>query len=444
MNDDYNGMASRAGNATPRYSRSEGITSYRRRRRRNRLAKTLTVLVLLAIIGSAGVLFGRQFFEQLPVPSSGGAQPEAAEGAAAEAVPDPQPTEISIVCSGDVILNSAVVESGRTETGTYDFSHLFAPLAKELEHFDLRMVSQESALAGSKFGYGYSNPLNAPQDLGRSEVEAGFNTVLRATDHTLDTGFEGIHNELSWWHSEFPDVPVLGVSEPEITVYPHLTDYVDNVYIYQKEGFKVAVLNHSWGIEGEERGAVSSLDEEKATEDVRKAKELGANMIVACAHWGAENDQNIVDEQTEFAKLYADLGVDVIIGTHPRVLQPVSVLENSKGHKTVCYYSLGCLISSLNTQNMVGGLAEVRLVRNPDGSCAVTSAELKPVVTHRGSGEDFATYLLGDYTDELAYSSRDGSLTPERISQSCKEILGDSYDEGRHVLVVDLAKTEKV
>lgn len=444
VNDEYNGMAHPASSTSPRYSRSAGVVSYRRRRRRNRITKTITTLFLLVIIGGAAFLLGRQVVGQTELPLGMPVNESESSEQASEAAPVMQPVEVGIIGTGDVIMNSAVIESGRTETGTYDFSHLFSHLKDEIKSFDVRMVSQETALAGSKFGFGYQNPLNAPQELGRSEIEAGFNVILRATDHTLDTGFEGLHNELSWWHSEFPNIPVLGVSEPDTNANPHLSDYVDNVYIFQKEGCTVAILNHSWGIEGEEQGAVSPLDEDRIKKDVQKARDAGVDLIVACPHWGEENNAEVHEEEREFTRVYAEQGVDVIIGTHPRVLQSAEVVENSQGHKTVCFYSLGCLISSLDGDSLIGGMAEVNVQRDSEGKCKVTSAKLKPTVTHRSSGEEYTTYMLKDYTDELASSSWDSGLTPEAISKTCKEVLGEAYNEDACELVLDLSKARKL
>ena len=412
------------------YSRSQGVEAYQQRRRMGFATKVLVTLVLVLIVGGAAVLFGRQFFYAVTDGNADGQTPASGAKAGADTpITTVQPATATVVSTGDVILNGAAMDSGRREgQNAYNYVHLFQQLKDEIEPFDLRMVSQETALAGADFGYGSLEPLNAPQDLGRAEVAAGFNVVLRATDHTLDTGTNGLHNELSWWHTEHPDVPVLGVAEPDPQANPGLSDYVSQVYVQDVKGFKVGVLNHTWGVNEEDESAVANLDEEKIAHDVELARKEGAEVIVACPHWGAENEEEISEEQTTYAQVYADLGVDVIFGTHPRVLQSVDVLEGEHGHKTVCFYSLGCLVSGLEENNLLGGLAEVTFDRKDDGTCSVTSAVLKPVVTHRASGDDYAAYLLSDYSDEIAESSDMGARTPGYWSTRCYEILGDEFD----------------
>ena len=411
------------------YSRERGVATYRKRRRVNFITRVAVGVVLVLIVGGAAILFGRQFVYMLT--SSAGSATNAetkAESHATAQITTVQPAEVSFAIAGDIVANSGVVDSGRRADGNaYNFVHLFSNIKDAVTTHDLCMVFQETGMYGDEYGFGGTSQLNAPQDLGRAEVAAGFNVALHATDHALDMGPDGLHNELAWWHNEQPDVAVLGVAEPDPVENPGFSNYVDDVYVYERGDFKVAVLNHTQGINESDEAIVSPLTEAKVREDVDKAKELGAQMIVACPHWGEENSSQVSDEQREFAKLYASLGVDVVVGSGPRVLQEVEVLDGEQGHKTLCYYSLGCLVSSLNANNLLGGIAEFKLERSDQGEFTVADAVLKPVVTHRASGEDFAAYLLSEYTPELAQKSWD-NLTPDYLGEQCEEVLGTGYD----------------
>lgn len=429
---------------TSSYSRNEGVATYRRRRRVSLVAKGFVFVVLVAILGGAAYLFGRQFVQDgiLSFGPAGSqeAQPADESGAAQEAAAPVavEPTRITLAGAGDVVLSGPAVESGLLESGDYDFAHLFGHLTHEIMPFDVRTVSQETSMAGSQVGFGASWPLNAPQDLGRAEVDAGFNVILRASDHTLDSGWDGVHNELMWWHDNEPHVPVIGIADPNPEENPGLSDYIHNVYVGEKDGVRYAILNHAAGIWGDDVNVVSALNEDTIAADVAMAREQGAEFIIACPHWGIENNAETSGEQTDFARVYAEQGVDVILGTGPRVLQRVEVFQNASGHKTVCFYSLGCLISSLDAANFLGGLAEVTLEKQADGSCAVQSATLKPVVTHRGEGQAFTTYLVADYSDVLAENSWDPGVNPEDLANRAREVLGDGYDAEAAELRVDL------
>ena len=429
------------------YSRELGSASYRSRRRRNRVLKVVVALALLTVIGGASYMFGKQFLDADKIPfdlpgvesaSETAQTSEGGVGGESEAPVTVQPASATVVAAGDVIVDGAVTESGKRESGAYDFDHLFKHVKGELDQFDLRIVSQETGLAGRQFGFGANFPLNAPQDLGRAEQKAGFNVILRASDHALDSGEEGIHNELEWWYDTFADMPVLGIADADPEGNPTLSDYVSQVYVYDKGGFRIAVLNHSAGIEGNGQKVVSPLTEAKIAEDVRKAREQDADMIIACPHWGDEGSSELSDEQKHFAEIYTNEGVDVILGSNPRVLQEVEVLEGKDGHKTVCFYSLGCFVSSLSDNSLLGGLAEVQLDRNDKGDCFVSKAVLKPVITHRGNADDYGTYLLKDYDEETAWSGWDGWVGLDEWNRRCTEVLGDGFDPESCECVINL------
>ena len=445
MSDRFNeqNAPSRGDSAYSRYSRSAGVTEYRRRRRARRILKGVTAIVLIAVIGGAAVLFGQHILEmplfngRLDLPSAN--LRESGEGQAHQNASLPEPVDIKLIAGGDVIVDGPALESGATESGDYDFSNLFAHITSELSGHDMRLVDQETNLPGDQYGIGSYGSLNAPQQLSKAEIAAGFNVILRANDHTLDNGREGLHDELAMWAREHPGTPLLGVAEPDPAANPGMSDYVNNIYMFRKDNFNVAVINHSLGINDGDRDVVSALTDEKITEDVERARDAGAQLIVACPHWGTENSTDVNDEQTHFAQVYADNGVDVILGSHPRMLQRAEVLTGENGHKTACFYSLGCLVSGLSDgDNLIGGLVELTLSRDNIGACKVTSAKLKPVVTHRADGGDYGTYLLKDYTEELAQSGWDANLTPEAVSQTCADIFGSDYQTDTDTLTLQL------
>lgn len=430
--------AQRSAASSTKYSRSQGLSTYRRRRRRDRAFTAVVVIVVLAIVAGGVALFGRQLvgggLSSISLPSATAPSQTKTEEKQDQVVLV-EPAQITLAFAGDVVMNSAVIDSGSDYSGNYNFSHLFTHLTPEISGFDVRGLSQETNMAGNSYGYGNSVPLNAPNELGTAEVNAGFNVILHATNHATDTGREGIHNELLWWYGTNPSIPVVGVAEPDLAGNPSLSDYVNNIYLFEKSGFKIAILNHSTEISDEDRDVVSALDEAKISADVAKARELGAEMIIACPHWGNEGDPEVVEEETRFAQVYADQGVDVVVGTHPRVLQRTEILTGPEGHQTICYYSLGCLISSIGTDNLLGGIAELTLTRDAQRTYHVASAKLKPIVTNRASGTDFASYLLADYSDDISGNSWDGR-SREALNERCAEILGGGYNQGTYELTL--------
>ena len=277
--------------------------------------------------------------------------------------------------------------------------------------------------------------------LGDAEVKAGFNIILHATNHTLDKGLKGVENCLSFWKTYHPDTTVLGINETE-------EDY-ENIYVYEKEGFKIAFLNYTYGTNGipipdSKPYIVNMLNKDKITADVTKAKQL-ADMVIVLPHWGTEYVYTQDSNQNYWTQLFLSLGVDVVIGTHPHVLEPVEVVSDTKGHEMLVYYSLGNFVSNQDQKpRMIGGMAKMTLVKDETG-CYVKNYNLTPVITQKLFGQKaITTYKLSDYTESLASGNaiRNDSGCSDFSLSYCqtlvKQILGDDYDESTSELNVSL------
>ena len=160
--------------------------------------------------------------------------------------------------------------------------------------------------------------------------------------------------------------------------------------------------------------------------------------LIVSMHWGAEYQHSPSKTQKAQARLLCQLGADLIIGTHPHVLQPMEWLESEEGHQTLCVYSLGNLISNQQRgATMLGGILEVELEFEPGaadmevGEAAFTvAARIIPTVTHFGGGE-YRVYPLEDYTEELAAShgikaSKQPSFGLEYLGDLAQQVLGDA------------------
>lgn len=414
--------------------RSAGSAS---RHRGLRLA--LAVLAGIAIV--CGFAYGA-WVVRTPAWSRGVPGPEgpaAAEAAAGDAATGggvaAAPTTIDICMVGDVLLHPSVYNSGRRADGSYDFSHLFANVSDEVSACDLALVDQETILGGTGMGLAGYPVFNGPQEVGDAEAEAGFDVVLRATNHTMDMGYDGIHSELEFWRTAHPEVAVVGCTDPQAEDPAPTND----IYVYEKDGFRVAVLNYTYGLNGygDPRGAVAVLDEARVREDCRRAHEE-ADMVVVCPHWGTENVIGPDEGQKRWAGLFLECGVDVVLGNHPHVMGPVETMTGEGGHTMVCYWSVGNFVSGMAApQNMVGGMARVTLERDATGACRVASYGMKPLVTHINPADE-TTYFLADYTAELAATSKFPSVTPDWVQELCTDVLGSAYNRERSELLVTL------
>jgi len=344
-------------------------------------------------------------------------------------------TYMTVAMIGDVLMHTYCVDSGAQADGTYNFDHIFANITDELSPFDVRVVNQETVLGGTELGLSDFPQFNSPQEIGDAEAEAGFNVVLCASNHSMDVGYEGLHRELEFWATNHPEVSTIGATD----VLSDDPQPANPCYV-TVDDFTVAFLNFTDSTNGIEDpyGAVARLWEQTVLEQVAGAK-ANADMVVVFPHWGEENLLEPTDRQRYLAQLLLDAGVDVVIGAHSHTLEPVEVLTGADGHQMVCYWSVGNFISAMETsENMVGGMAELTLRKDADGTCVVESYALKPVVTHWGSGDAMTTYLLSDYTSALAASNGHANMGVDWVQAHCASVLGEDYNRADCQLYVEL------
>ena len=343
------------------------------------------------------------------------------------------PSQLSLVMVGDVLLHTPVLESGRLPDDTYCYDHLFQYVKPQVEAADIAIVNQEVILGGTELGLSGYPCFNGPYEVADALAGCGFDVVLHATNHALDKGEKGVRNCLDYWENEYPQIQVAGINKSKEA-------QENEVVIVEKNGIKVAILNYTYGTNGISLPSsapylVNLLDKEKIEKDVTFAKEM-ADFVVVCPHWGTEYQHAPDKNQQKWAAYFADLGVDLVIGTHPHVIQPVEWVEGENGNQALVYYSLGNFVNATSGQGsgvadrMLGAMAEVRLVKNEEGMVIIDSFEALPLVTHLESGEQKITvYPLEDYTAELENGNeiimQDSSFSIDYLKQIWNEVEGN-------------------
>lgn len=395
----------------------------------------LAVVLLTGCGAKAGLEETAPFGEMYTaVPADGmlTAEPTIAPTAQPTPAPTPEPTatpvpEITLVMVGDILLHSPLAESGLTDDGNYDFTAVFANLQEEISGADLALVNQEVIIGGKELGVSGYPTFNAPYELGDALVEAGFDVMLHATNHALDKRAKGLLNCIAFWEENYPQVAVLGIHDS--------TEDAEEIYVYEQQGIRVAILNYTYGTNGiplpeDMPYAVDMLDGESIVEDLKRAGEL-ADFVVVCPHWGSEYVLEQTKEQEMWAKVFVENGADLILGTHPHVIEPVEWMESA-----LVYYSLGNFVNWTSgtgagvANRMVGAMAEVTIRRNAEGEVEIAEYGLEPVVCHVESGFGGVTvYALAEYTEELAKRNeiveQDGNFS----LQYCQDLVNRVFGE---------------
>lgn len=347
------------------------------------------------------------------------------------------PTQIDIIAVGDVLLHDPVNESGKMEDGTYNYDHLFKNVINDVKAADMAIVNQEVMLGGRDIGLSGYPAFNGAFEVGDSLAKAGFNIILHATNHTIDRGKTGVLNCMNFWDTKYPQIAYLGINKSQ-------ADQDDKIYVYNKGDIKVAVLNYTYGTNGiplpkDMPYIVNLIDKDKMAADIKKAKER-ADFVIVCPHWGVEYTHKESAAQRELAQFFLEQGVDLVIGAHPHVIQPVEVMKDDKGNQMIVYYSLGNFINSTadsgigTADRMVGGMAKITITNDEAGNVFVKEYGIEPLVTQMLFGPGLVTtYKLSDYTEALAKENkiiqRDSRFSLDFCKKLCKDVFGDLYKE---------------
>ena len=338
---------------------------------------------------------------------------------------------ITLMMVGDVLLHTPVSDSGKLADGSYDYNHLFTHVKSETKAADIALVNQEVILGGTELGLSGYPCFNGAYEVGDALVNNGFDIILHATNHTLDKGEKGVRNCLDFWKTNYPAIKVAGINESQ-------SDQDSQIVITEQKGIRIAVLNYTYGTNGIEvpKDApylVNYIDKDKIKQDVELAKTM-SDFIVVCPHWGIEYQHTQSEEQGNLAQYLSDIGVDLVIGTHPHVIEPVEWITGTDGKQTLVYYSLGNFVNATSgtgdgvADRMLGAMAKVTIKRQENGEAEIISHEAIPIVSHLKSGvQGITVYPLNEYTPELEAENeivkQDPNFSIEYITNMWNDVM---------------------
>ena len=261
-------------------------------------------------------------------------------------IPD---TKISLTAIGDIMChNSQFMDSNKN--GVYDFSYVFDDIKEHIEKADISIGNLETTFCGPKKGYSGYPQFNTPEALAYDLKELGIDVLTTANNHSLDTGFGGIQNTL--YFLDDAGIPHTGTFD---------TEEKQNTILYQEvNGIKIAILAYTYGTNGipipkGKEFCINLIDKDFMLSQINKAKEGNPDVILVSMHWGIEYQRAPNDEQKDLADFLFQNGVDIILGSHPHVLQPFEkreiTLEDGTKKDGFVIYSLGNFMAAQNQAN---------------------------------------------------------------------------------------------
>ena len=253
--------------------------------------------------------------------------------------------DASLVMIGDALIHESIFLSHKTAYG-YDFNPMLARIKPIIEGYDLAYYNQETILGGAELGVSTYPRFNSPYEVGDAFINAGFNMVSLANNHTLDRGKAAIVNSVNYWKSK----------ENVLTAGSYLSEedrIKDNIFV--KNNISYTMLSYTTdtngiSIPGGESYLVDVYEPNKVREDIGRVRDK-VDVLIVAMHWGTEYSNYVNNSQRKIAEYLSSLGVDIIIGAHPHVIQPVTFIG-----KTLVIYSLGNAISSQEGPNKLSGL----------------------------------------------------------------------------------------
>lgn len=284
-------------------------------------------------------------------------------------------TSISLIMAGDNLINDKLYNAAKKDDGSYDFKSMYSYIKDIVKNYDLAYYNQETILGGSEIGVSSYPAFNSPYEVGDATIDTGFNLVSLATNHTLDRGEKAIINSLNYWNNKSNvltsgsylsnnDRNKVNIKEVNNITYTMLN------YTYGTNGIKVPegkeYLVNIWPCTGNNPDNDTKYQEYKEVvkEDILRVRDK-VDLLIVAMHFGVEYTHVPTKYQIDMAEFLSSLGVDIIIGTHPHVIMPITYIND-----TLVIYSLGNFLSAQDTNNdyntTVGLLSSIKITKNID------------------------------------------------------------------------------
>lgn len=277
-------------------------------------------------------------------------------------------SSLSLLMVGDALIHASLYNDAKRGTDDYDFSHMFEHIRPVVENHDLAFYNQETIIGGNHLGFSSYPCFNTPHQFADLMVEMGFNIVSLANNHSLDKGEVGIINSNNYWQTK--DV---------LTAGTYLSDddkFKDNIKI--KNDISYSLLSYTTNTNGlkvpsGKEYLLDTFDYDKASSDIERIRDK-VDLLIVSMHWGEEYTNTPTSNQKEIAQFLSSLGVDIIIGHHPHVIQPIEYLDG-----TLVFYSLGNFISAqIGVDRLTGLMASIKVNKTEnDGLVTINFSDLE-------------------------------------------------------------------
>ena len=389
----------------------------------------LFILLFLIFVLCLLVLIKSDFFNSTNVIQDSSVESETVE----EKI---EPINFTMTAIGDTLChNTQYWDAYNSSTKQYDFSYVYDNIKDYTSSADITIGSLETTFAGEDRGYSNYPVFNSPDSLATGLKDIGVDVISLAGNHALDYGYSGICRTIDVLDN-------VGISH--LGTYKSAEDQ-DKILIKDVKGVKIAFINYTYGTNGipvpsDKSYCLNLIDKDLISKQIKQAKEQNVDMIVACMHWGTEYKTSANDEQKELADFLFKSGVDIILGNHPHVLEPMEkktiTLDDGSTKDVFVVYALGNFTADQRAEiTRDSAILNLDITKDSDGKILINKVSYVPIYMYKNSAAKVHKFKILDIEKSIAnFDSGDTSIGSSVYSnlkvqlQKIRDILGDEIN----------------
>ena len=297
-----------------------------------------------------------------------------------------EPITFTLTSLGDTLChNTQYWDAYNSKTDEYDFSYVYEDIKNYTLSSDITIGSLETTFAGKEKGYSNYPTFNTPDSLATALKDIGVDVVSLAGNHALDYGYTGLCRTIDVFNN-------IGLSH--LGTYKTAEDQ-EKILIKDVKGVKIAFINYTYGTNGiplpsGKDFCVNLIDKDFIKKQINQAKEQNVDMIVACMHWGTEYRTTANSEQKDLANFLFENGVDVILGNHPHVLEPMEkktiTLQDGTTKDVFVVYALGNFTADQRDEiTRDSAILNLTITKNSDGKISIDKVNYVPIYMYKNT-----------------------------------------------------------
>ena len=344
----------------------------------------------------------------------------------------PTDTTFTLTAIGDIMChNTQYIDAYNDETGEYDFSYVFDDISLYTKTADICVGNLETTFAGEDVGYSSYPTFNTPDSLAYELKDIGVDVLSTAGNHALDKGFNGLSRTIDVLNNA--DISHLGTYKSK--------EEQDKTLIKYVKGIKIAFVNFTYGTNGipipsDKPYCVNLIDENLMKEQIDMAKQEDPDIIIACMHWGTEYKTTPNSTQEQLADFLFKNGIDIILGTHPHVLEPMEkrtvTLDDGTTKDGFVIYSLGNFIADQNAEYTRDSIIlNIDITKHADGKVTIDNYEYIPIYMYKDTSKKKQKMKLLDINKNI-YNYE--NYLDDTISQSLYNTLKNELGKIQKIL----------